>query len=518
VVASHICLSGVRQGKRGLFVAHRRELIKQSFCKLVRNGIDPRQVGIVMGDTSGKLCDDVALPVDACTDEQLWEMWARRRPGAPMQVCSIDTLRNRAKIPADFIIIDEAHRSLSRSYVELCEEYPQAVILGLTATPFRADNRGLGELYEDLVEIAQYSELIRDGFILEPTILTVDAKDLPDLSQVSVKRGGDYDERELAEAVDKARLVGNIVDHWKEHAQGVRTVAFAASVAHSRHIAEAFNRDGVRAEHLDGESPTEERDAILRRLASGETRLVSNCAVLQEGWDMPIVACCILARPTKSLGLYMQEAGRVLRPCDGKPFALILDHAACYAEHGSPTEDREYSLDSPKRRKKKATTSVTVCPECGAAVESGSRECPACGCVLIEARAGRAAPEEVDGKLVLVTKTAPDERRAYWDALCASRGSMGPGWVHLQYLNRFGTKPPVGWKVPLSEEERRAQDAEDSEKKERLRALIAEATRKGWKPGAAQMRFKAEFGFFPPGRWTAECQPRDQRSLFGGGV
>src|SRR5690606_30708365 len=125
---------------------------------------------------------------------------------------------------------------------------------------------------------------------------------------------------------------------------GLRTVAFAVNVEHSRAIVARFVAAGVAAEHLDGSTPTAERDAILRRLETGETRIVSNCAVLTEGWDQPAVKCAILARPTQSTGLYLQQAGRILRPWqDVRP--IILDHAGNSLAHGLPQDDRALTLD-----------------------------------------------------------------------------------------------------------------------------------------------------------------------------
>ena len=186
---------------------------------------------------------------------------------------AIDTLRHRAKPLADLVIVDEAHRALAKSYREVAAAYPDAVHLGLSATPYRADGQGLGDAYDDLVVVSTPAQLIAEGFLVEPRVFTVRPSELPDLSGVRTRRG-DYDERALAAAVDRQPLVGNIVEHWQRLADGRRTVAFAVSVEHSRHIAERFREAGIAAEHLDGTTTPLERDAILRRLERGETRVV----------------------------------------------------------------------------------------------------------------------------------------------------------------------------------------------------------------------------------------------------
>ena len=116
-------------------------------------------------------------------------------------------------------------------------------------------------------------------------------------------QAGDYVEGDLARRMDTGRLVGDIVEHWHKLAERRRTVVFASGVAHSVHLRDEFLAAGVRAEHLDGSTPTAERDAILARLAAGETELVTNCMVLTEGWDQPEVSCLVLARPTRHMGL-----------------------------------------------------------------------------------------------------------------------------------------------------------------------------------------------------------------------
>jgi DNA repair protein RadD len=135
------------------------------------------------------------------------------------------------------------------------------------------------------------------------------------------------------------QLVGDIVSHWYRFGQNRPTVVFAVGVGHSIHLRDEFLKSGVKAEHIDGDTPKDERNAILQRLAAGETTVVTNCMVLTEGWDCPEVGCTILARPTKSMGLFRQMVGRVLRPAPGKVNAIVLDHSGAVYRHGLP-EDR----------------------------------------------------------------------------------------------------------------------------------------------------------------------------------
>ena len=394
----------------------------------------------------------------------------------------MDTLRNRAKPLADVVFVDECHRATAKSYRGIAEHYPDAVHLGLTATPFRANGEGLTDAYDDLLVVASPRQLIDEGHLVEPRVFTVPTEALPDLSAVRVKRG-DYDQRALAEAVDSKTLVGNLVEHWFRHAEGVRTVAFAVSVAHSVHITEQFRMAGVAAEHLDGNTPTPERDAILARLQSGETRVVSNCGVLCEGWDQPAVKCAILARPTRSTGLYLQQAGRILRPWNGTR-AIILDHGGCVLEHGLPQDDRPFTLEgSKKRRNGKGAAPVRTCPSCFAVLPLALRVCPECDEVLSEQAD---VPEECDGTLVEVRPE--DLKRIELERLRAIAEERGykPGWVYYRYKEKFGETPP-------RDRRRRAPPAFDSRA---LREVLRGAARSGggldWSSIAAAVGGRAE--------------------------
>ncbi len=420
LIASHIIASAVERGSRVLFLAHRRELVNQAYRKLLDQGLSEEQVGVLMASDP------------------------RRRPAAPVQVASVDTIRNRAKPPADVVFVDEAHRATAKSYRDVAGEYPNAIHLGLTATPYRADGKGLKDAYDDLVVVASPRELIDQGYLVEPRVFTVPASAMPDLSGVRV-RGGDYDEAALASAVDRSALVGNIVEHWQKHAQGLRTVVFAVSVAHSRHIVERFVEAGVPAEHLDGATPTVDRDAILARLEAGTTQVVGSCGVLSEGWDQPSVKCAVLARPTKSTGLYLQQAGRILRPWNGVR-AIILDHGGCALEHGLPQDPREFCLDPPRKPKRQTGPLSKTCPQCQAVLPLATRVCPECGERLVEIP----LPQESADSLVEVSPGRLEHQRMVWAHYCAEAKAKGyqPGWVFHRFRERFGFGPPKSFTVP----------------------------------------------------------------------
>lgn len=462
VVAAHIIQSAFQRNSRVLFIAHRRELINQSFNKLLDAGIESKNIGVVMGNDP------------------------RRNPGACIQVASIDTLRNRAKPRADLVFFDECHRSLARSYLDVVTHYPNAVHLGLTATPYRADGKGLGDVYEELVVVSSPKELIAEGFLVEPTVLSVNENQLPDLSKVKT-RAGDYNAEQLGEAVNQKHLVGSIVEHWLEYARDIPTVCFAVNVEHSKSIVQKFVDAGIAAEHLDGTTPPEDRAAILKRLNDGETRIVSNCNVLCEGWDQPSVKCAILARPTKSTGMYLQQAGRILRPFQGVP-AIILDHSGNARVHGLPQQDREFSLESKTKRTQCSSPPTRTCPSCYAILEGGTKVCM-CGFEFPPPPITEMT--EVDGRLVVV-KDDIDERRAFYTRCvseCERRGNKTGRAAYL-YKEKYGVWPPNIFKQKSGP---RLDASSDTMYREwvRLREL---AQSKNYRPGYVEIRFREAFG------------------------
>jgi superfamily II DNA or RNA helicase len=430
LIAAEVMRDAMRCGQRVLFLAHRRELIFQASQKLHAASVDH---GIILAGHPMRL-------------------------GEPVQVASIATLHARAirgsaidLPPADLIVIDEAHHCRAQTYAKLIAAYPGAALLGITATPCRGDGRGPGNAFDVLVEAPPVAELVRDGFLVPTRIY---APSRPDLKGVHVQRG-DYVESELAARVDTQKLVGDIVSHWHRLAERRPTVVFACGVQHSIHIRDEFRRADVLAEHLDGTTPIEERDRILRLQKDGQVEVIVNAMVLIEGWDQPEVSCIMLARPTRSLGLYRQMVGRVLRPAPGKVDALVLDHAGAVFAHGfvedpiiwALHEDRRAENPAQAARAKFHAPAITTCPECSAARLEGA-PCPACGW---RPRSKPVRVEFADGELARVDRdrrswpqqwTSEERARFHRMLLWIARDrGYRPGWVAHKYRERFGTWP-----------------------------------------------------------------------------
>lgn len=370
---------------------------------------------------------------------------------------------------ANGFLVHNCHRALAKSYVDIAAKLPEAVHLGLTATPIRADGKGLADAYDELVMLARIPDLISDGYLVQPRVWSVPDRSLPDLRGVK-STGGDYNAKQLAERVDSAALVGDIVEHYERRAEGERAFCFAVTVEHSRKIVARFCERGFAAEHLDGETPTADRDAIFARLRSGVTRIVSNVGVTTEGTDVPSVKCIILARPTQSLGLYLQMVGRCMRPFEGRG-AIVLDHAGCARMHGLPHEDRPWSLEPPKRKRRASEVECAKsCPECFAVVALGVRICE-CGYVFPIRQVNLT---ESAGELEEVLATSVTQLEA-WTAMVAAWREENerrmakptgrprkPGWLRHAWKQAHGYDLPRGSKMPkLSPEEQARIDAID---------------------------------------------------------
>lgn len=394
-----ILTTALRQvGGRVLWLAHRRELVQQAACRLREDGAS---VGVVM---AGEDSD----------------------PGAQFQVASVQTLLRRDPPAFDVLAIDEAHHATSPQYMRLIAKARRLV--GATATPFRLDGKGLRSAGFNRIVVAAYTDdLCAEQTLHEPTVFAAPSIDLSGVK----KTAGDYNLKALSAAVGGAKLNGRIVDTWQKKAAGKRTVAFAVDVAHAETIVAAFLEAGVPAELVSGETPKAERDGVLARLAAGITLVVVNCQVLTEGWDLPSCEVAIIARPTASLCLHIQQIGRVMRACEGKDGAIVLDHAGNYSRHGLVTDRLKYDLDG-KVKKAGGEAPRKTCPECAKVVPAGVHVCPECGHEFPR----EDKTTESDAELLPVGhKDSAEERQRKWTAMLSTalrivRGQSGGtfGW------------------------------------------------------------------------------------------
>jgi superfamily II DNA or RNA helicase len=315
---------------------------------------------------------------------------------AHVQVASVQTLARRLhKLPAalfQLLVVDEAHHSNAGTWAKVLEHFASARVLGVTATPCRADGRGLGEWYSDMVLGPTPAELTAAGFLAPARVLAPPGPSLVGLR----KRMGDYDMSQAGQILQAGQAMGDCLAHYRRYLDGQTAIAFCCSVAHAEAVADLFQRNGVAAASIDGTMDAPTRERLLADLGAGRLKVLTSCALIGEGVDVPSVAGCILLRPTQSVSLHLQMIGRCLRPQPGKQ-AVVLDHVGNYQRLGHHLEEREWTLAGTPKKDRDQAPSVKVCPKCFAAMASAVPKCPECGHAFV---AERRELEHVDGELV----------------------------------------------------------------------------------------------------------------------
>lgn len=332
-------------------MVHRKELIDQSSRAFKLEGLDH---GIIAAGYSQNKSERV-------------------------QLASVQTLARRiARYPKPSLVVwDEAHHIAAGTWSTIYKQFNGAYHVGLTATPERLDGKGLGKYFQRMISGPSIQELTRQGYLAPYKLYAPSHVNLDGVR----KQMGDYARGELSAAVDKPKITGSAVEHYKKYAAGKRAIVFAVSIEHSKHIVEQFQREGFNAVHIDGETDATTRERSISDFANGSIQVLSNVELFGEGFDVPAMECAILLRPTQSLGLYLQQVGRALRPSQQKAFAVILDHAGNCERFGLPDQEREWSLEGRDKPKGDYQAPVRICPNCFAAFPP-KPHCPYCGAIM----------------------------------------------------------------------------------------------------------------------------------------
>lgn len=333
-------------------------------------------------------------------------------PHAQTWLCTVGTLHNRMRtleIP-DVIFIDECHFGEGQlgTIISFYKQHG-CYIIGLSATPWKANGKGLGCWFDAMVCGEQVSWLIEQGYLSDYKAFAPDA---PDLTGIG-KSNGEYNQKQLSAQMEKERIItGNAVRQYIKTAHGKRNITFCTSIKHSQMTAEAFNQAGIRSMHVDGETDKAELRRIIIMFARGEILNLCCAQLLQFGFDLSqasgmddvTVESMTDLDPTMSLAKQMQKWGRVLRRKE--TIAIINDHAGNIQEHGLPDQDREWTLEDRKKKSRASTEEkaevVRDCPKCFRS-HKPAPACPQCGHIYeIQAR----EVEHVDGELKELDKDA----------------------------------------------------------------------------------------------------------------
>jgi len=395
VLGSHLGIS-IAQKRQGcvLWVAHRRELIKQAKNTLEKLGF---QAGVIAP-------------------------WGRPNLDLPIQVGSIQTLRNMNldDLPHFASVVwDEAHHAMSDDWVMLAKECRRrrSFLLGLTATPERKDGRGMAPLFGSMIVVATQSQLIAKGHLVPTDVL-------------------------VPPRVIKDGVADAPVKLWEKHTPGTKTIVFCESVEHAQRVAEQFDDRGHRADYVEGEMTSRERERAIKRFVSGRTMILTNCQLLTEGFDLPPIQTVVLARRVGSHALYLQMVGRGSRPFKGKSRATLLDLAGSAKLYGLPDEDRKFSLKGKPITLKdtKRTGKSKLCLACNMVFYERTSRCPRCGSPVGKTKKSKVYSDKLH-------KMGADEARAYEKAALdrfmdyAKIHSKPMEWVKDRFFRKFGRLP-----------------------------------------------------------------------------
>ena len=353
-------------------------------------------------------------------------------------VATAQTIRTRG-VPADvgLIVIDECH-IWHKAHDQVLASASGARVLGLTATPLR---EGLGTRFDKMIVGSTIRELIRLGHLVQPRYFAPRHEAVEAALALVPVRAGDFATDALSAAMRTKSIIGDVVGGWKRRGEDRQTIAFCVDKAHAAELAGEFQAAGVVAEVIVDDTDDDDRARILGAFDRLEVRVLCSVGVLAVGFDSPVASCAIMARPTLSLSLFVQQGGRVLRPFPGKADALVLDHAANTLRHGKledfapPTELSQINRTSDKKSRR-AATDGWVCKHCAAINDRADDTCTECG----HPRRRQTAVVVLDGELVQVDVTA-------------GAALPGPTVVEVQLFYRMclwfgrtkGFKKPEAW-------------------------------------------------------------------------
>lgn len=404
-VFSYIAEAANSKGNPVCIVVHRQELVIQTSLSLAEIGVKHRII------TS----DAVIKQALSAHVEEFGRSFIDQK--SRTIVASVQTLVRALAILKDvrLLIIDEAHHATAGSWDKCFKAATGARVLGVTATPIRMDGNGLGNHFQQMIVGVSMQELIDRGYLCTPKIYApANQQDFSDTHT----RFGDYVTSEIDKIMDKPMIIGDAVQHYKDLCDKVPAIAYCCSVRHAGHVAGQFSAAGYKSVSIDGTTDKMERRNAIRMLGRGEIHVLTACDIISEGTDIPLVGCGIMLRPTKSLGLFLQQAGRVLRPYPdnevmqqphmrklvqgGKHFAYLLDHVGNTMVHGMPQMNREWDLNFVKKKNNKTEVPIRQCPKCFF-IHEPADICPACGFNYLMDAPPPALPKTADGVLTEIT-------------------------------------------------------------------------------------------------------------------
>ena len=402
VIIAEIAKRFTEQYKNVMFLVHRKELCEQITNTFINRGVNMEYCQIGMVQTKCRRLNKIARP--------------------------------------SLIITDENHHSKANSYKKIYERFPDALRVGVTATPVRLDGSGLKDGNDKLIIGVSAKWLIENNYLSAYDYYA------PPLKIEKPKfrtRNGEFVTSDILQFYDKPAIYGDIVKHYKKLADGKQAIVYCAAIVQSQNLCKEFKANGITAAHIDAKTPKTERAEIIEKFRTGNIKVLSNVDLISEGFDVPDCEVSILARPTKSLTLYIQQSMRCMRYKPNKK-AIIIDHTDNWERFGLPDDDREWTLEGNKKAKTNSVAPVKTCLKCFSVVPASARICPHCGCEFEQkSRAVQKETEliKIDEKIRLELRVkkylSPAECRDYKELLeYARQKGYKPGWAYYQAKSR----------------------------------------------------------------------------------
>lgn len=369
-----------------------------------------------------------------------------------VQVASVQTYARRISndkfnlfFEPQLIILDEAHHAVAGQWAKILNHYPAVPVLGVTATPVRGDGKGLGSVFNKMVLGPTPAQLMEWGFLVPCVVYGPPVS--ASLTGLKTKMG-DFDKKQIAYEMDKPVIWGEAVGHYKNLALNKRIIVFCVNRQHMEHTVDAYRQAGIESTHIDGTMDAVTRKQRVTDFTNGQVKVLVSCEIISEGFDVPACDGIQSLRPTQSLGLYLQQVGRGLRPAPGKDHCLHLDHVGNTMRHGFTEDEREWDLNPVKKRavSSESAESIYTCLNCYCTFAKVRKVCPRCGTVIpIVTREDM--PDSVSGELQQLkpaSQLTPEEKQemiANAQTLVefhavARRLGYKPGWAMIQYRQR----------------------------------------------------------------------------------
>lgn len=365
IIASHLLAGVLRNGRKAVWLTHRKELADQT-CRMLP-----------------------AAHIPAMTDVRWYPGMDAPAMSSGVVILMAQTVSRRTSGMSvwtkygqdDLLVIDEAHHAAARGWTRAMQQWPGRII-GMTATPWRlSEKEGFDHLFCELVCGPQTSDLQSGRWLCQARVLIPQPEQRILGGEVDLT--GEYTESGI-ESANRGRrdvMTAQALRFYQQHTPRRQTIIYAVSVGHANNLAAIFNDANIPAAVILGDTPSTKRARLIADFKNKTLKVLVNVAVATEGFDLPDASCIILARPTKSLALYLQTVGRGLRPKEDGGGCVLLDLAGNAITHGLPEEHREWSL-RPRGEQAEGEAPVVWCEHCGTVSPARSQNCPACGALF----------------------------------------------------------------------------------------------------------------------------------------